>query len=554
MPSSILRAALALGAVAALAASSGCGSNADRAQPSTQQARAGGTLTATLSAKPDYLDPALTYTTDGWMVMWNAYTPLLTYRRVEGLEGTQLIPGLARDLPTVSADGRTYRLRLRSGLRYSDGSPVRASDFEHAVQRLLSLESGATGYFEPIVGVDRYLQAGKPSADIAGIAADDATGDITIRLSRRVGSFANVLAMTFAAPVAASTPFENRSAQPPAGVGALRLTDSSSTGVTLERNPYFRGLPGVPVAKPDRITVRYVNSQQRQALDVLRNRVDLMYDPPPPDTMAEVRRDASDRFATFPTSSTYYIFLNRREAPFDDERVRQAVNFAVDKRALVRLFGGLLKPSCNFLPSRVPGYRELDPCPYGDPTAAPDLDRARALIREAGAEGAKVTVWGNDAEPSRSVTQYVAEAMRGAGLDAEPKIIDGAVYFPTMGNRATHAQAGFANWSQDFPHPSNFLFLLDGRSIQPTNSVNFGNVDDPQINALLHAADPQADLDRVIDDYAEADALAVRRAYLIPYGEREMTKFVSDRVAFDTVIAHPVYGIDLSQVALERAP
>ncbi len=69
------------------------------------------------------------------------------------------------------------------------------------------------------------------------------------------------------------------------------------------------------------------------------------------------------------------------------------------------------------------------------------------------------------------------------GFDATPKIIDGGVYFQTIGNAKTAPQTGFANWFADFPHPKNFMFLVDGKSIQPTNNQNYGNVDDPEITS-----------------------------------------------------------------------
>ena len=91
---------------------------------------------------------------NGWEPMWLVYTPLLTYARAEGAEGSKLIPGLARALPEVSKDGLTYRLTLRKGLEYSDGSPVKASDFEHTVKRVLNLESGGSAFFLGIEGAD----------------------------------------------------------------------------------------------------------------------------------------------------------------------------------------------------------------------------------------------------------------------------------------------------------------------------------------------------------------------------------------------------------------
>ena len=77
----------------------------------------------------DFLDPGLSYTVDGWAILWNVYLPLLSYKHVSGPGGGTLVPALATALPQVSSDGLTYKLTLRKGLKYSDGSPVKASDF-----------------------------------------------------------------------------------------------------------------------------------------------------------------------------------------------------------------------------------------------------------------------------------------------------------------------------------------------------------------------------------------------------------------------------------------
>lgn len=123
----VLGALLCLSGFAAI----GCGGGA-----ADGDTRRGGSITIAQSAQPDALDPALSYVADVWEALWLVYTPLLTYKRVGGEEGTELIPGLAEGLPEISQDGRTYRLKLRKGLRYSDGRPVRASDFEHTIKRV----------------------------------------------------------------------------------------------------------------------------------------------------------------------------------------------------------------------------------------------------------------------------------------------------------------------------------------------------------------------------------------------------------------------------------
>jgi peptide/nickel transport system substrate-binding protein len=530
-----------------------------------EEQSAGGAITGSMTSQPDFLDPALSYTQEGWSSMWLVYTPLLTYRHEEGAGGSELIPGLAEELPRLSDGGRTYELALREGLRYSDGRPVKASDFEHTIKRVLNMESGGSSYYEAIEGASDYVEGGDPNADISGIETNDRTGEITIRLSAPEAAFGNVLAMNFAGVVPGDTPFENMTKEPPPGVGAYMFTKSvPNREFVLERNPRFDGdmIPGVPEARIDQITTKIVPNQAQQTQDLIDNRLDFMMDPPAADLKGEILErfgpDGSEeqRFEEFPTLSSYFFFMNERTEPFDDRKVREAVNFGIDKPGLARIFAGELAPGCSFLPPSMPGYTEeidLADCPWGDPNQPPNLERARQLLREAGAEGAEVTVWGNSDEPTPKVTQAYADQLNQIGFDAEPKIINGAVYFQTIGNQETEAQTGFLNWFADFPHPLNFFFLLDGETIQPTNNQNISNTDDPRINRELDELRREDDLQAVTDRWEALNDYAVESAYLAPYGHTKLSAFVSDRIDFEEcVVVHPLYFVDLSRLCLSE--
>jgi peptide/nickel transport system substrate-binding protein len=232
------------------------------------------------------------------------------------------------------------------------------------------------------------------------------------------------------------------------------------------------------------------------------------------------------------------------------------VNYGVDKPALARIYAGELQPGCSFLPPGMPGADdELDVagCPWGDPNKPPALDKARALVKEAGAAGAKVTVWGNSDDPTPLVTEAYADMLNRMGFDAEPKIIDGGVYFQTIGNAKTAPQTGFANWYQDFPHPKNFMFLIDGASIQPTNNQNFGNVDDPEITKGIAVLNREPELtDDVVARWKDLNRKVVERAWVVPFGHRKLSTFLSERMDFDNCsLFHPVYANDYSSFCLK---
>ena len=553
---STLRTLLGLMAVLVLAlGAAACGgddNNENDTSTGTPAATEGGTAKVNLTSFPDYMDPALSYTLEGWNSLWTVYTPLLSYKHEEGAAGAELIPGLAEALPEISEDGKTYTLKLREGLKFSDGTDVKASDFEHTIKRVLNLESGGSAFYLGIEGAEDYVKKGRAKGDITGIETDDATGEITITLAEADGSFQYVLGMDFAGLVPGNTPFENMTKKPPPGVGPFKIEDMrQSRSYSLVKNESFPQIDGIPTPKLDQVDVTIVKNQERQVQDIIQNEVDWAIDPPPADQLRQVKEQYSDRFEEYVTNSTYYYFMNHRVKPFDDENVRKAVNFAIDKRALARLFGGLLEPGCNFLPPGMQGYEKIEDCPYGDPTAAPNIEEARRLVEEAGVKGDKVLVYGNDEEPSKPVAEYLADVLNDIGFEAEPRIIEASVYFTTIGNQKTKAQIGFANWFQDFPHPRNFMFLVDSESIQNTNNQNFGNVSDPEVDKLIHEANANANLDEAAPQYAEADRLLVEKAHIAPYGHRKLANFVSERVDFDNcTVTHPVYELDLTQLCL----
>jgi len=540
--------ALSLVVVVALAGVgvSACGSGGEAATE-------GGEITIAQSSQPDFLDPALSYTVNGWEPMWLVYTPPVAYRHAEGKEGTELIPGVAEEMPSVSNGGKTYTFTIRDGLKYSDGSAVKASDWEHTIKRVLNLESGGAPFFEVIEGAPEYIEAGKAEGDISGIEADDKTREVTIDLTDADGTFMNILAMNFSGIVPGDTPFENLSKNPPPGVGPYALTESvPNRQFVMEQNASF-DIPDIPKGNVKKITTQIIKSVSRQTDQVIGGQLDYMQDPPLSDRLPEVRAQYADRYSEYETVSTYYFFMNSRVAPFDNQEVREAVNLALDSTALSRLFGGRLAPDCNFLPSSMPGYSEIDPCPFGAPDGPGDVPKAKGMIEQAGEDGTKVTVYTNNDENRPQIGQYYADLLNKIGLDAELETLDGGVYFQAVGNAKTKAATGFANWFQDFPHPANFMFLVDGKTIQPTNNQNFGNIDDPELNKLVDQMNAGAvDDPQVLEAAEQADQLLIDKSYVAPYGSEKRSIFLSERMDPECKSFHPVYNTDYSAFCLNE--
>jgi peptide/nickel transport system substrate-binding protein len=505
------------------------------------------------SAQPDSLDPARSFSLEGLALLWTVYTPPLTYRHLDGPKGTGLVPALARELPTVSSDGLTYKFGFRPDLRYSDGTMLKASDFEHAVKRVLSMTSPGSKFFTGIQGAQAFLERDDPSGDISGIRANNRSGEVTVSLTKPDATFLNALASVFAAPVPPSSPSRDLTTDPPAGIGAFRISRSvPNREVVLVRNPELGDLPNVPAAKLERIEVRIGRNARVQAQQVARNKLDYMLDPIPADMLSQIRREHPDRYEENVTNSTFYFWLNSSIPPFDNHRLRQAVHYALDKPALAKLYGGLIEPTCNFLPPGLPGYKRLSPCPYGSPNSHGNIEKARAIVEQEDARRTEVTVWGPSVSPSDGVVEAFADRLKQIGLRPNLEIVAPSIYFQAIGNESTNElHAGFANWFQEFPHPASFMAAVRGDLITSTGNYNFSHTDIPALTRRIKTLQTKR-LANHVADWSEIDREVIEDAGVVPYGHLRYTTFVSDRIDFDACSPfHPVYIADFSRVCLK---
>jgi peptide/nickel transport system substrate-binding protein len=560
-----VRSKLAYGAatVALTAAVAACGSSSDSSSSATPAKTAsgstatkdGGTVTVLMGTAPDFLDPQEGYTTQSAEATWISYLGLYTYAHKSGEDGGKVIPGLAQDFPTVSSDGKTYTLTLRQGLSYSDGSPVKASDFTYTIERALKLNWGGKSFFTGYIkGADAY-DTGK-SHTISGITTDDSSGKITIELTKPYGAFLNVLSFPSAGLVPTGTKMSNLSNTPPPGVGPYEIKNVvPNRSFDVTRNPKWTAstVPGVDPGHVD-LTVKIASNTQTEAEQVLNNSADVFdwADQIPPSLVPQVTSKAGDRYKQQNTISTFYFFLNTQAKPFNNQMAREAVNYALDRRAINRLNGGNFTQTCWFLPEGLIGH-PTSSCPYGDPNGAPDLAKAKQLVQQSGMAGQPVTVWSETRSPRKEFVSYFTDVLNQIGFKAKSKIIADAQYFATIGNKKTEPQTGFADWNQDFPNPSDFYLLMDANSIQDTNNENFSQVNDPHIQSELKVlnAVPADKLDTVADRWQKLDEYLAQKAYIAAYGQEKQPMFFSNRIDFGSAVFSPLYGNDWSSISLK---
>ncbi len=500
----------------------------------------------------DYLDPGLSDTTEGWGVMWNVYLPLLGYRHVNGRAGAKLVPYLAASLPRISRDGRTYRLTLRRGLRYSNGARVKASDFKKTIERDFLLDSAGAAFFRNVVGAKQLAKRQKGS--IRGILVDDASRAILIHLVAPQADFENVLASEFAAPVPANSPPADTSLQPLPATGPYMIASYRPKARIVEvRNPYFQAWRfhgAVPAGNPDRVTWDIVPSAAVALRRVLSGQDDWMsYYQIPSDRLPAIERKHGSRLRTFTPPSLVYFFMNTRVPPFDSVDVRRAVNYAISRRWLKRLAGGLAHTTENILPLGYPSFRPHRLYPH-------DLRKALRLVRKSPYWHwqKKVFVWNHDVAADLPFTEYLVSVLKRLGFRATEKVVTASNYWTTLGEEKTRAQIGFADWFQDYPHPLDwFGVLLDGRRITPTHNSDYANFDVGSVNRRIDVLARRRKLTRGVDgSWAALDRQVMRLAPWAPFLNRDQMDFFSSRVVLGCYVNNVLYEFDYASICVKK--
>jgi len=544
-------------AIAACGSSSSSSTTTTSSSSGTSTSKSGGTVTLLMGTAPDSLDPGFGYTTQAAEPDWLSYTGVDTYAHANGVAGTALIPGLATALPKITDGGKTYTMTLRRGLVFSNGKPVQASDFTYTVERAIKIPWGGSGQFitAQIKGATAY-STGKAKT-ISGITTNNSTGQIVIHLNAPYGAFDNVLAFPSLGIIPTGTPFKNEPNSPPPGVGPYMITNIvPNASFSLVKNPEWSkmNIPGIPAGHVN-VNVKISSNVDANALSVLNGSADVFdwADTIPGSLLPQIKSQASDRFSQVDLGgSTYYIFLNSKAKPFNNQLAREAVVTGLSQPAMNRLGSGTLAYGCYFLPPAIIGH-PTTACPYGNPAAGGDIAKAKQLVQQSGMAGQPVTVWSETRSPRQQWMTYYTSYLNQIGFKATQKVIADATYFTTIGNLKLNPQTGFADWNQDFPNPIDFYLLLSGQAILPTNNENFGQVNDPYINDQVNKLGPvpTSELSKYRAQWEAVDEYTAKKAYVAVFGYQTFPKFTSARINYGAAIFHPVYGWDWSSFALK---
>ncbi len=547
--------AVSLLTVIAAVAISACGGSSSSSKSSSGAASSGsssgkngGTITIAAGTPPLSADQGLDFTTQGTELYSVINTPLLAFKRVDGVGGSTIIPALAKSLPTVSNGGKTYTFYLRPGLKYSNGMPVKASDVTYAIERDIKIPWQAASFVSAYIkGGTAY--AGGKSKTISGMVTDNKTGKITVNLVAPFAPIVDIFALSGTAPVPPNTPMKNLASTGTVGDGPYKwgpITPGHS--YTLVKNPKF-DLPGFSRGHADKIVYNVNSNVTANAEQVLSNQADV-FDPGdtlPASILQQVKTQASDRYQAIPTNSTFYFFMAVNQKPFSNIYARQAVLAALDLRALSRLDSGFLVEDCHLIPTGIIGHSNPSSCPFHNPDGPPNMTLAKQLMKKSGMIGQPVTVWGEDRSPRKQYVDYYTSVLNSLGFKATEKIINSGVYFTTIGAPKTKPQTGFGDWSQDFPNPWDFMNLFAGNA---GSSLNYGYVNDPHYNSTLnklYQQQPQS----VASQWSALDQYAVKNGYYAAYGHEEYPKFYSNKLDFNGGVFTVEYLTDLTSLQLK---
>jgi peptide/nickel transport system substrate-binding protein len=518
-------------AVLALALAAGCGSGNSSSGGSGGAPVDGGVLRGGIPDNPDHLDTGISFAVEGWELLEATNNGLLTFKKAGGGQQSVILPDIASAMPTVSPDGRTYSFHVRANVMFSPpvSRAVRPSDFQYSIERLFHVGSPGVGFYTDIVGADAY--AAHKAAHISGIVANDAAMTITFHLVKPDGAFLDDLAIPFAFAVPKGTPYKDISTDPAWRVATGPYMVSSYVPrqqIVLTRNPNFKQwTPASPKGHVNEVDITIGITPEQAVNETIAGQLDWYMEAVPADRFTALRKQYPKQTFLYPRNNVTYFSMTSRKPPFDKLAVRQAVNYAIDRNALVKIFGGQGIPSETVLP---PGfgssYQEHHLYPH-------NVAKAKQLIASAGATGAPVQVWTTNAAPAPAASQYLASVLKQIGLNVTGvKQVDDSVYWDTLLTQAGDPQIAFNHFDQDFPEGEDFIdTTLNGEHIVNVGNNDVSNTNDPTLNAMIDRTKLMPLGEARNAQWAKIDAYFMQHdAGWAPFLHLEQATFVSARL------------------------
>ena len=539
---------------AALLVAAGCGGDEDESAGTTTTAPAaqqGGTLKVNLEDDTDYIDPALAYYQVSWQFEYATGVKLLNYPDKPAPEGATLRAEGATALPTISEDGKTYTFTIKPGFKFSPPSneEVTAQSYVRAIERALSAkqQSPAASFVRDIRGAQEFLD-GKAKT-ISGIKV---SGDkLTITLTDVAPDFLARIAMPFFMAVPENTPVTSAGLKQVSTAGPYYVSKwTPNRQLVLTKNPNYTG---DRAGNFDKIVYSVGVNQQQGLLQIQKGEADYAGDGLPPASQSNLARqfgpgsdaakDGKQQYFVNPQLRVDYLAMNTSRPLFKDPKLRKAVNFAIDRTAILRQSGAFAgRPTDQYLPPLILGYEETDIYPF-----SADVDKAKELA--GGGQNRTAVLYTCNSSPCPERAQIIQANLAAIGIDVQIKQFDRSIQFQKEGIRGEPFDIADEGWIADYPDPYDFLnILLDGNNIQQTSNVNFAYFDDPAWNQRLQEAARLSGEER-FERYGELDVELARDA--APWAAWSIANnrdFFAERVGCQ--VYQPIYGMSLGSLCI----
>lgn len=528
----------------ASAGSSTASAGASSAPAGFQSEHKGGTLKLLASGGGGTVDTQINYTNTFWQLFQNVYDGLVKFHfGVDGAASDDVVPDLATAMPKVTNDGKTYTFTLRQGIKFSNGQPVTVADVLATFQRLFKVSSpNAASWYSVLVGADACLKTPASCTLDGGVVVDPTTNQVQFNLTKPDAEFIYQLAVPFAAIIPKDSPAHDVGSNALPSTGPYMIKSyNPTTEMDLVRNPNFQvwAPEAQPEGYPDEIQYQFTLDAEAEVSAVENGQADWMFDPPPADRLSEIGTKYANQVHVNPQAAFWYVPLNTNLPPFNNIKARQAINWAVDRNAVVQLFGGsvVAQPVCTILPPGFPGH--VDNCQYtkggGTKWAAPDLAKAKELVKESGTAGQEVTVIAENYATAKSIGEYMQSLLNELGYKANLKLLSENVEFTYIQNTNNKVQLSVTQWYQDYPAASDFLqVLLSCQSFHPGSdaSINIAGFCDKSINTQMDQAEALMVNDPTAGNalWSKVDQEMMAQSPIVPLFTPHIVDFLSPRV------------------------
>jgi ABC-type oligopeptide transport system substrate-binding subunit len=487
-------------------------------------AKKGGTMKMNMSGTDvDFTDPSLAYGTISWQIEYATALKLYNYPDKAPPLGGRLQPEGAAGFPVISKDGKTYTIAVKSGFKFSNGTPVTAKNYVFAMNRALSptMQSPAAPFMTTIAGAQAVIDGKAQTA--SGIKVQG--NKIVIKLTQPDGGILAKLGMPFFQALPTSLALDKNGVNAYPSAGPYYISErTTGRHITVKKNPQYKGNRPANIDTFD-ITVN--TNLDQSLLQTKSGQVDYDMGGLPATAHADLAQQFGinkSRYFVHPLVETDYVALNTQRPTFGSVAMRKAANFAIDRPGMLRVRGAYAgKRTVQILPPGMGGFKRTKVYPI----QGSNISKAKEL---AGSNCKSVNLWTGNTPTGQNLAQVFKANLSAIGCDVNVKLFQGFQIYTSAGAKGADFDAVLVGWNQDYPDPYDFIdVLLNGENIHDQNNNNLAYFNVPSINKEMAAANKLSG-DKRYEAYGNLDVKITNNyAPWAAYDNRNEREFVSSR-------------------------